>query len=104
MINHKMHGGAEHLWPANKNKSLLSEFAQDLLAQLLCLAEKLLVLSEEPVQFQRLFRLESLAQHHVAQVNRVGQRSIITEFFESGGWIVVIHGNSRLRGIGKLSN
>jgi len=64
---------------------------QDLLTQLLRLAERFLVLDKDPVQLQRLVDGELVAQHHVAHVHGVRQGCVFGQFFKGGGWIVVVH-------------
>jgi hypothetical protein len=62
-----------------------------LLAQFLRFAEKFLVFEEDPIQFERLIDRELVAQHHVAYVDGIGQSRVFSEFFQSGGGIVVVH-------------
>jgi hypothetical protein len=39
-----------------------------------------------------MVNIEMSAQHHVAQMNGIGQDGVFIQFFERGGWVVVIHG------------
>src|SRR5258708_348708 len=73
------------------NSLLSSQLTQNLFPQLLRLAEKFLILDEQPVQVQRLIRRELLAQNHVAYMNRVRQGRIFGQFFQRGIGIVMIH-------------
>ena len=50
---------------------------EQLLADFLQLAEALLVIHEEAIVFQRMVGIEMGAQHHIAQVDRVGQNGIV---------------------------
>ena len=65
---------------------------EQLAADLLQFSEALLVINEEAVVFQRMFNIEMGAQHHVTQMNRIGQDGVFIQFFEGGGWVIVIHG------------
>src|ERR1019366_1270307 len=64
---------------------------EQLLADFLQVAKALLIVDKEAIVFQRMFSIEVSAQHHIAQVHRVGQDGIVVQFFEGGGWVVVIH-------------
>ena len=51
---------------------LRCQLLQNLLAEFLRLAEKLLVLGEHAIEFQRFFWLEPFAQNHIPQVHGIG--------------------------------
>ncbi len=72
-------------------KTLFRETLQNLSAELLRFAERLLVFDENPIQFQRLVCGQLVAQHHVTHVNGIRQRSIFRQLFEGSLWIVVVH-------------
>src|SRR5262249_11819360 len=55
------------------------------------LAEEFLVLDKHPVQFKGAVRGQSLAENHVAHVNRVRQSRVFGKFFERRVGIVVVH-------------
>src|SRR5947209_6835494 len=61
------------------------------LAQLQRLPKMFLIFRELPVQFQRLFRIEVGAQHHVAQKHWVRQAGLFIEFFQGSGRIKSVH-------------
>ena len=72
--------------------ALARQLLQNLFPQLLRLAEKLLIFDEQAIQLQRLIRISSLAQDHVAHMDWVGQGRVFGEFFQRGIGIVVVHG------------
>ena len=64
---------------------------KNFLAQLLRLAEELLILNKHPIQFNRLIRRQLMSQQHVADVHRIRQRRFFRQFFKRGRGIVVVH-------------
>ena len=78
-----------------KRKFLFLDGAQgfeQLLANFLQFAKALLIVDEEAIVFQRMVGIEMGAQHHIAKVHGIGEDGVIIQLFESGGWVVVIHG------------
>ena len=64
---------------------------KNFLAQLLRLAEELLILDKHPIQFNRLIRRQLTPQQHVADMHRIRQRRFFRQFFQRGRGIVVVH-------------
>src|SRR6202047_2284255 len=85
-------------------EELRCQARQDFLAQLLRLAEKFLVFEENPVQFERLVGVELAAQHHVADVDGIGQGGVLAEFFKGGRGIVVVHASHSIASDDRLSH
>jgi hypothetical protein len=54
---------------------------QDLFAQFLGFSERFLIFDEDAVQFERMIGGKLVAQHHVANVNGVGEGRVFGEFF-----------------------
>src|SRR6478752_2299467 len=84
-------GSRVHTRRDDRFPELTRQLPQNVLPQFLCLAEEFLVFDEEPVQFQRSVSIEPLPQDHVADVDRVGQSGVLSEFFQRRVWIIVIH-------------
>src|SRR5579862_9765539 len=90
-------GGAPRASPpisgcvTQNDKVLSRKLLQYLFAQLLRLAEKLLVLHKQPIQFERSVGVQFLAQNHIPHMYGVRQRCILVQFFQGGVRIVVVH-------------
>jgi len=67
-----------------KKNRLRCQALQDFFAQLLRFAESFLVFDKNAAQFERLIGGQLAAQHHVANVDGIGQGRVFGQFFQGG--------------------
>src|SRR5208282_3989030 len=80
-------GGCPHMGSLGLRGQLL----QNLFPQLLRLAEKFLILEEQPVQLQSFVGRWMLTQNHVTHMHGIGQGGIFGEFFQRRIGIIMVH-------------